>query len=341
MKGCSLTIVNEQSTRGILKMKNETETWKTIPGYETYEASTLGRIRNNKGRLLSLTLNKVTGYQSVFLKRDDGQYKTFLVHRLILKTFNPIEGMDELQCDHINNKRSDNRLVNLQWLSRKDNNSKPHARKMKSRNAHCTSHSNEFIKGTKGGDVIYFINQADAANQLGCSKPAITKALDGTTKRVKGWTLTYVPRTENPELDEKVRTEREERLGRTRRIKLELTKAKRLQYDILKKEVKQMKKELNEKLKEKMKEYKIATDKSSAIWREIQQLQRKLRELDFKKRKWDMHSILQYDMQGKFIKEWRCASDIFKELGLDVNACVKGLKPSVGGFRWTYKIPRQ
>lgn len=322
-------------------MKNETEAWKTIPGWETYEASTLGRIRNNKGRLLSLSLNKVTGYQSVFLKRDDGHWKTFLVHRLILKTFNPIEGMDELQCDHINNKRSDNRLVNLQWLSRKENNSKPHARKMKSRNAHCTRHSNEFIKGTKCGDVLYFINQADAANQLGCSKPAITKALGGTTKRVKGWTLTYVPRAENPELDEKARLEREERLGRTRRIKLELTKAKRNRRDELKKEVEEMKQRLKSELVEKMKEWKELNDRSSDLWKEIQTLRRKIEELDFKKRKWDMHAVIQMDMSGNPIREWRCVADIFKELGLDVNPCVKGLKNSVGGFRWAYKISRQ
>jgi hypothetical protein len=34
-------------------------------------------------------------------------------HRLIMEVFNPIENMDNFYVDHINGKRSDNRLENL------------------------------------------------------------------------------------------------------------------------------------------------------------------------------------------------------------------------------------
>lgn len=51
--------------------------------------------------------------------RINGKLK--LVHRLILMTFNPVEGMEDLIVDHINGKRTDNRLENLRWVTQKQN----------------------------------------------------------------------------------------------------------------------------------------------------------------------------------------------------------------------------
>ena len=47
--------------------------------------------------------------------------KAFKLHRLILATFNPVEGMEELDCNHINENKADNRIENLEWVSHKDN----------------------------------------------------------------------------------------------------------------------------------------------------------------------------------------------------------------------------
>ena len=52
--------------------------------------------------------------------------------------------------------------------------------------------------------------------------------------------------------------------------------------------------------------------------------------------------IIQYDLEGNFIKEWRCALDIEKELGYNASAigkCCKHLKryKSHHSFKWEYK----
>ena len=50
--------------------------------------------------------------------------------------------------------------------------------------------------------------------------------------------------------------------------------------------------------------------------------------------------ILQYDLNGIFIKEWRCAYDIEKELGLaqgNIRTCCKKKAKTCGGFIWRYK----
>lgn len=211
---------------------------------------------------------------------------------------------------------------------------------MRKINYNRKTHPNEFIKGTRNNETIWFINQADAARKLGCSKPAITKGLNGETKRVHGWMLEYVPRTENPELMNKVNEEHEERKNGVRNRKIQLTIAKRKKALEMKQNMKIEKEKLNKELSSLIIEFKNASDKSSELWKQILRLRKQIEELDFKKRKWDMHAIQQYDMNGNLIKEWRCASDIKKELKIDVNECVKGKKENLGGYIWKYKIPR-
>ena len=211
---------------------------------------------------------------------------------------------------------------------------------MRKINYNRKTHPDEFIKGTRNNETIWFINQADAARKLGCSKPAITKGLNGETKRVHGWMLEYVPRTENPELMKKVNEEKEELKNRDRNRKIQLTIAKRKKALEMKQNLKNEKEKLNKELSNLIKEFKNASDKSSELWKQILRLRKQIDELDYQKRKWDMHAVIQMDLEGNLIKEWRCVSDIKKELKIDVNECVKGEKENLGGYIWKYKVPR-
>ena len=211
---------------------------------------------------------------------------------------------------------------------------------MRKINHNRKTHPDEFIKGTRNNETIWFINQADAARKLGCSKPAITKGLNGETKRVQGWILRYVPRTENPELMNKVNEEKTERENRDRNRKRMLTERKREIITEMKQNMKIEREKLNKELSKLIIEFKMASDKSSELWKQILRLKKQIEELDFQKRKWDMHAVLQYDMEGNLIREWKCVSDIKKELGIDVNECVKGKKENLGGYIWKYKVPR-
>ena len=55
---------------------------------------------------------------------------------------------------------------------------------------------------------------------------------------------------------------------------------------------------------------------------------------------WEYHAVLQCDLDGNVIKEWRSAYDVKKELGLSITHCLRGSCDSVGGFSWMYKIAR-
>lgn len=80
---------------------------------------TSGRIQPVKGRLLKLRSTR-DGYKRVELN-NKGFSRVFNVHRLVLMTFNPIEGMDVLEVNHINSIRDDNRVENLEWVTSKQN----------------------------------------------------------------------------------------------------------------------------------------------------------------------------------------------------------------------------
>lgn len=92
------------------------EIWKIIEGFENYEVSNLGNVRN-KVKIMKLHDNG-KGYLKVRLTNSKGS-KYFYVHRLVLITFSGHE--ENKVVDHINGIRKDNRLENLRWLANIDN----------------------------------------------------------------------------------------------------------------------------------------------------------------------------------------------------------------------------
>lgn len=104
--------------------------WKIIPDTNgAYSAnSETGEIRGNTrlgfdGRKIKEAILKPwiqnSGYMVVSL-RLNGKTKDFLVHRLIGKTFLP-NFKDHLDINHINGNKRDNRLINLECVTRSEN----------------------------------------------------------------------------------------------------------------------------------------------------------------------------------------------------------------------------
>lgn len=95
----------------------EEEYWKEVPNFP-YQVSTLGNVRR-EGRVNNLKPSKSTkGYLDVKLSKD-GIITSFRIHRLVLLTF---IGYDDRTVNHKNNIKWDNRLVNLEYMTQKENN---------------------------------------------------------------------------------------------------------------------------------------------------------------------------------------------------------------------------
>lgn len=116
-----------------MEENNNIEIWKDIPGYEGYyQASNMGRIRSidrkierSDGKLAKFngmilkTGDNSIGYLQVSLLRN-GFAKKWYVHTLVLLAFCG-QGMVGHQACHINSNKFDNRLLNLKWGSKTEN----------------------------------------------------------------------------------------------------------------------------------------------------------------------------------------------------------------------------
>lgn len=71
-------------------------------------------------KILSVQLDK-NGYEKVRLISEDGKRHRYSVHRLVLENFNPIDGMQDFQVNHIDRDKRNNRLENLEWTTCKEN----------------------------------------------------------------------------------------------------------------------------------------------------------------------------------------------------------------------------
>lgn len=117
---------------------NSPEVWVPIAGYEgLYEVSDLGRVRSLdrevatlgprnrtskrlRGKLLSQTLNKGTGYLSVSLSRD-GRVRRKDTHTLVARAFCDGE-MPGMEVNHDDGVKGNNRADNLEWVTSSRNN---------------------------------------------------------------------------------------------------------------------------------------------------------------------------------------------------------------------------
>lgn len=95
-----------------------------------------------------------------------------LVHRLVAEAFVPNPFFLET-VDHINGVKSDNRAVNLQWMSRVDNVKK--------------SLQKEYSLISPKGVIHTFIGQAEFCRAYGLTQANISKVLLGERSHCKGW----------------------------------------------------------------------------------------------------------------------------------------------------------
>jgi hypothetical protein len=100
-------------------IKLNAEVWKFINGYENYEVSSFGRVRNIKFGKFLKPVNNSYGYQKVMLRRNNKKYNCN-IHRLVAETFidNP---NNKIFVDHINGKILNNCVSNLRWASNSEN----------------------------------------------------------------------------------------------------------------------------------------------------------------------------------------------------------------------------
>lgn len=104
----------------------ESEQWVSVSVNEKYLVSNSGKVKSLRtGKILNPS-PRVNGYVSVSLSSDSGHKVRYYVHRLVAHAF--CGGCpEEMTVNHINFNRSDNRAINLEVVTTRQNIGHSHA----------------------------------------------------------------------------------------------------------------------------------------------------------------------------------------------------------------------
>ena len=170
------------------------EVWKPVKDYEgLYEVSNTGRVRSLDRRVSGIffhgqilkPLDNRTGYFRVVLSKNNKKHKAY-IHRVVGFAFVPgyFDGAD---INHIDENKSNNHADNLEWVTRKQNNS--HG----TRTERATSrHMKIVIQYDLQDNVLaQFKSLKDAASTTAISYKAISNAARGKSLTAGGYKWKY------------------------------------------------------------------------------------------------------------------------------------------------------
>jgi hypothetical protein len=194
------------------------EIWKDIEGFEgVYQVSNLGRVRSlgfdrwHKGKILKPSFDSKMNYLFVGLHKN-GKTTQRNIHRLVAEAF--IQNPNNLPCvNHINEVKTDNRAINLEWCTveynsnygnakknmidsrRKNNNQEEINKKIKDTKKRNQSFSCEkpVAQYTMNGTFIARYESAtDAERKTGISRGGIQRCCIGRYLQAKGFIWKYI-----------------------------------------------------------------------------------------------------------------------------------------------------
>lgn len=170
------------------------EIWKDIPGWENkYQISSLGNVRSlnfkQTGKIKVMSgITDIRGYKSIAFRPNGSKsrQKHYMIHRLVAEAFIP-NTENKPFVNHKNGKRDDNRVDNLEWVTRSENEKhKIYVLNKKS----GTLIPPKPVKCIETGEIFH--SQTEAAKKNGVTQGAISAALYGKTKISAGYHWEFV-----------------------------------------------------------------------------------------------------------------------------------------------------
>lgn len=185
------------------------ENWLPVVGFEgLYEVSDRGRVRGvsrkiqylqagfrpatlrHKGRVLSLFIDR-QGYKRANINLAKVGNYSKLVHRLVAEAFIP-NPMNKSEVNHIDNIKGNNRVANLEWVTRKEN--QQHAESIGAV-PHCTGENHHNSKLTQAD--VDLIRKKLASGIPGvklASEFGVCQSNISTIKYNRGWKEKTTPK---------------------------------------------------------------------------------------------------------------------------------------------------
>lgn len=101
--------------------------WKTIIGFNNYEISDEGKVRNKTTQYILKGRLSKSGYYQVSLKNDEtGKFMNQYIHRLVALHF--IDNQEnKREVNHKDGDKTNNKLENLEWVTSSENQKHRHS----------------------------------------------------------------------------------------------------------------------------------------------------------------------------------------------------------------------
>ena len=162
---------------------------KDIQGYEgLYAVTSCGKVWSYRRKIFLKPYNDGFGYWKVDLLKD-GVRKHHKISRLVLMTYNPVEGMEDLDANHIDECKDHNWLSNLNWMTHQEN------LNYGTRTARAAKALSKPVRCVETGEV--FESQIAAAAAMGfANSSGIANCLSGRYKTAGGYHWERVEKNE-------------------------------------------------------------------------------------------------------------------------------------------------
>lgn len=166
------------------EIKNITEKeYKIIEGFNKYEISKCGEIRNVKTKKI-LSQYMSSDYYSILLSDNNKKRHTFRVHRLVALTYLKNPNKYKL-VNHKDGIKTNNNVNNLEWCNHSQN--VLHAMNTRLNNSRKIIHQID-----KDDNIINIFNSIkDASTKLQLNTSAISRVCNGIYKHTKGYIFKF------------------------------------------------------------------------------------------------------------------------------------------------------
>lgn len=172
------------------------EVWKPYPENARFLVSNLGNIYDNEKKKFCIQYP----INSRYLVVNTGKHHQELVHRVVAKTFMPIENEKKSWVDHLDCNRHNNCVDNLEWVSPKENTVRTFKRGRGNTESARKALAEKSLKPVNvydiyGNLVKTFPSLQKAAESIGVSSSKISNNVNGISSNTNGYIVRFV----NPE----------------------------------------------------------------------------------------------------------------------------------------------
>ena len=163
--------------------------------FNKYKVYKDGRIWSEHKQCFMKGRKDKDGYMLFNLVSNDGKPHTYKLHRIIGELYCDIpDGMsvDELEVDHINTLKYDNRVENLRWCSPKSNHNNPATLVHRSECMRNKPSMSKIVQQFQDGELVAeFPSTREVERQLGFDHKAISKCCNGIRETAYGYKWIY------------------------------------------------------------------------------------------------------------------------------------------------------